>query len=213
MEQTSRLAIAAVTIGLLAANAAANTNIVINGSFEDAQQAGPTRVAITNLTDWTSFGGSNLLEQGVNSTSLIEAQDGNQFVSLGHNGQSGSRLEQDLPTVPGQRYDVTFWMRAIQGGSTPSLQELQVSANDTSTVLVVLTAQVTDATQWGRAGFGFTATSALTTLRFSDTVGGSSANIAVDNVSVIGCMIPEPTSLMMVVMMGVGLTSCRGRVR
>lgn len=185
---------------------AAHANLLSNGSFELAQQSGPTRVSMTNLQDWTNSGGFNLLEQGPNGTSSIAAQDGTQFVSMGHNGTSGSRVEQTFATTAGLAYDVSLWTRPIQGGATPPLQVLQVILEGASTIANP-EFDITDPTQWTQHQFQFTATGATTTIALSDVV-GAGANIAVDNVSVT--LVPEPATAACLAM-GLGAIVARRR--
>jgi hypothetical protein len=101
--------------------------VLLNGSFEEPQQAGPGRYNIGLLSDWEATGGFMLLEQGVNGVSNIEAHTGTQFVSMGHSGATGDRLEQSFATEVGLRYDVSFATRSIQG-----LQPQEVLAEVTS---------------------------------------------------------------------------------
>ncbi|MEM8835045.1 MAG: DUF642 domain-containing protein [Planctomycetota bacterium] len=189
-------------VGLsLAASGASGSMLVTNGSFEDVQLAGPTRVAISNLEDWTASGGFMLLEQGVNGTSNTAAHSGTQFVSMGHNAATGDTLSQVLATTPGVEYDVSFFTISIQGVAA---QEIEASVFDASPArgpggpLASATADV-DVTNnvWAETSFRFTAVSELSELRFVHTVGGSGPNMAIDTVSV--SVVPAP-----------GLLTCMG---
>ncbi|MGI9430812.1 MAG: DUF642 domain-containing protein, partial [Myxococcota bacterium] len=167
---------------------------LLNGSFESELQPGPARVAMSNLTDWNSPGGFSLLEQGVNGTSLIAAQDGLQFVSMGHNGQSGTFLTQTAPTAIGGQYLLTFWYRAIQGGSAP-VQILSATAFDASfDVLATGSVGVDDFSQWKAGTLSFTATDSTTTIQFRDPNNEPGANIALDNVTLVQTGGPAATA-------------------
>ncbi len=188
----------------LVLGSAANANLITNGSFEEAQLAGPTRAAISSLTDWGAAGGFMLLEQGVNAISNSAAHTGTQFVSMGHNAATGDTLFQSFPTDPGQSYVVSFYLASIQGSQA---QELEASITDTAStnVLTTSTASIANAADgWQEHTFSFTATGATSQLTFVHTVGGSSANIALDTVSVV---VPAPASALALI----GLAGIRRR--
>lgn len=178
-----------VTMGAVALAGTANANLVSNGSLEDAQLAGPSRVSIGQLADWTASGGFMLLEQGVNNVSNIAAHSGTQFVSMGHSGASNDTLSQTLSTDAGQRYLASFYMHIIQGNAT---QEITGSATDGSSgaTLGSVVASHTNASDgWVRYEFAFTAQSEATDLRFVHTLANGGANVTIDTISVV---IPAP---------------------
>lgn len=147
---------------------------------------------MSNLTDWTNTGGFNLLERGVNGVSNFAAFEGDQFVSMGHNGNSGSVLEQTFTTEPGTLYTVTFYRAVIQGSA---LRELTARVEDAGSLneLGTLTVQF-DNSAWEMSSFNFTAESAASTIQFSDgSLTSGTTNIALDAVSVV----PEPGALFM----------------
>lgn len=201
---TIRPIAACVAALAVAAGSAANANLITNGSFEQAQLAGPARAAIDTLTDWGAAGGFMLLEQGVNAISNSAAQTGTQFVSMGHNAATGDTLFQSFPTDPGQSYVVSFYLASIQGSQA---QELEASITDTAStnILTTSTASIANAADgWQEHTFSFTATGATSQLTFVHTVGGSSANIALDSVSVV---VPAPASALALI----GLAGIRRR--
>ncbi|MEM6331260.1 MAG: DUF642 domain-containing protein [Planctomycetota bacterium] len=184
-------------LAMLVAFGPAAAEQISNGSFELAQQSGPTRVSTTQIVDWVDDGaGFNLLEQGPNGVSFVGAQDGTQFVSFGHNGQTGSTLSQVFATDAGVVYTVSFWTRAIQVGNPadPQVLEATVSSGQFKgqSTLGTLQADVQSTDAWVQSTFTFAATGATATLAFSDIVGGSPDNIALDNVSVVA--VPEPAT-------------------
>ncbi len=170
------------------AGVACGQDLVTNGSFEDAQQSGPTRVGIGNLTDWNASGGFMLLEQGFNNISFTEAHTGTQFVSMGHNGVTGDTLSQTLITVPGDAYTVSFWAKSIQGVASQEVTATAQNASD-SALLGSLVAVVNQG-EWMEYSFNFTASSASTDLILVHTRGSSGANVALDTVSVV----PAPSA-------------------
>lgn len=197
----SYFALASVAV----ASAAMAGESVQNGSFESAQQAGPARVAISNLTDWDASGGFMLLEQGVNGTSNIAAHTGTQFVSMGHNGSLGDTLSQVVDTQAGASYEVEFYLHVIQGNT---VQELVGEAfqNGTQDSLGSVDTSMSSTTQgWVRWAFSFTAASELTELRFVHTAATGSGNIAIDSVA----MTPAPASAAMLALGGLFATRRR----
>lgn len=174
---------------LLFVSASANVvyGDVLNGSFESAPLPMPDRVQMSMLTDWTSTGGSSLLERGVNSVSQIVAHSGAQFVSMGHNGASGDTLFQLIETTPGTDYTVSFVLHCIQGDATQSVLASAISGGPLGSV----EGTVSSRTQgWVAFSFSFQATQAQTQIRFVHNLGADSANVAIDSVSVV----PSPMS-------------------
>ena len=160
-------------------------NNLLNGSFESPLLAGPSRVSIDNLILWNASGGFSLLEQGVNGVSGIAAQDGLQFVSMGHSGFNDTVLSQTVATQAGSDYQLQYWVRAIQGTTAPT-QVLEASAwNALGAVIASTSHAVDDFSQWTQYSLNFTATGASTMIRFQDTGGASPENIALDNVTLV----------------------------
>lgn len=191
--------------GLIASlGATSEASFIVNGSFESPALSGPSRVAISNLNDWTASGGFLLLERGVNTTSSIAASDGQQFVSFGHSSQFNGRLFQSFSTMIGESYSVTFDVASIQGSAS---QTLTASAFDdtNNSVIASTNSDVFDRGIWiAGTTLVFTATSAMTRLEFQDTVGSGNANIALDNVVVTSSattVVPEPSSF---ALLGIG---------
>jgi hypothetical protein len=191
--------------GLIASlGATSEASFIVNGSFESPALAGPSRVAISNLNDWTASGGFLLLERGVNTFSNIAASDGQQFVSFGHNSNFNGRLFQSFDTMIGESYSVTFDVASIQG---TAFQTLRASAfDDSDNSLIAFTDSTVNQQNVWAAGttLVFTALSAITRLEFQDTVGSGSANIALDNVVVTSSattVVPEPSSF---ALLGIG---------
>ncbi|MEN0020653.1 MAG: DUF642 domain-containing protein [Planctomycetota bacterium] len=159
-------------------------NLIVNGSFESTEQAGPTRVSITELTDWTASAGFMLLERGFNGISFTTAQSGEQFVTMGHNNATGDTLFQRFGTVPGASYDVSFWTKSVQGAGAG--QGLLVQALDDTAFGPLGEADIiVDSADWVETTFSFTAVTSTTELRFVHTGVSSTANLALDSVSVV----------------------------
>lgn len=183
------------------------TAAILNGSFESVAQAVPDRVNISSATSWTATGGSMLLERAVNTVSQITAQDGDQFVSMGHSGASNDTLSQVITTTPGEILDVSFFVACIQGNA---LQSILASAVDTSSnaVLGSVSASISSRTQgWIGYTFQFQPTGISTRISFVHDVAAGSANIALDNVTVT----PAPSAAGLLGLAGVAATRRRRR--
>jgi hypothetical protein len=179
-----------------------------NGSFESNALASPGRVAISNLTTWTSSGGFLLLERGVNGDSFLAAAAGVQFVSFGHSGTSNGTLVQSFDTTIGQIYTVNYSVTSSYfNGVSSTNQIMRVTAFDSTNAplnTVDTIVPVNPNNTWGTGvALVFTATTTTSKIEFRDVVpvvnaGNSFANIAIDNVLV---SVPEPASLAMGLLM------------
>lgn len=188
--------VSAVVLASLASSAQA---ALLNGSFELQVIAQPDRVSINTATSWTATGGQMLLERGVNGVSNIAAQDGNQFVSMGHNSAVNDTLTQNVATIAGQSIDLSFFVACIQGDA---FQRITAQAIDVATniVLAEVNADISSRTQgWIGYGFQFEATGATTRVRFAHIIASDFANIALDNV----VMTPAPSSAGLLALAGV----------
>lgn len=182
-------------IVVLAATTSTALADAVNGSFENEPQAGPGRVFMSSLTDWTSLGGSSLLERGVNEVSAIAAHSGVQFVSMGHNSAQGDTLLQAIAIAPGQVYTVSFFLHCIQGNA---LQTVQASAFS-GVELGGVAGSVSSVTQgWVNFSFEFQATASQTTIRFVHSLAADGANVAIDTVTVI----PAPSAGLLIGLAG-----------
>ncbi|MBN8644983.1 MAG: DUF642 domain-containing protein [Planctomycetes bacterium] len=173
--------IGALAVAALAPHAPAG---VLNGSFESLALAAPDRVGIGSASAWTASGGLMLLERGPNGVSNISAQDGSQFVSMGHNGASNDTLFQDFATAAGETLDLSFFVACIQGDAVQRITASIVDVGSNS-VLGNVDADVSSRTQ-GWLGFSltFTTTGANTRVRFVHSVAADVANVALDNVTI-----------------------------
>lgn len=159
-------------------------SVVVNGSFEETALGMPSRVSLVSLSGWNAFGGSSLLERGVNGVSNIEAHTGAQFVSMGHNSASGDTLQQTLATQAGLEYTVTFFVASIQGDGEQDITATAVDSSVGTLATLVATAS-RRAEGWLEQTFSFEAASDATVLRFVHSRAAGQANIALDSVTVV----------------------------
>lgn len=175
--------------------AAANAAPFSNGSFETGS---PTNGLLgsgdsTSIPSWVTGGTSSTIEFNSPGFNGQFAQDGNNFISFGHNTTTGGTLSQTFDTVIGAVYTVNYFVSRIQGGS--SAQGMSVTALSATNNILGLVATTIPATnnQWvAGSTLTFTATSTSTTLQFTDITaagGGGDSNWALDNVT-LGARLP-----------------------
>ena len=186
------------------------SNLVSNGSFElgafvNNNGYGDTGVQTfgdgNGLSDWTLAGGKNVarLENGNNYT--LTASDGTMFLDLtGYsNTMPTETLSQQLATVSGQTYDVSFDVgvdNAIGVFERPVTMLMSLgtfSGNYTNNL-------GGPGNQWQHFDVQVTASQANAVLAFQGTVGVD--YIGLDNISVTPSSTPEPITLSL---MAVGL--------
>ena len=209
-----------------ALNAQAATNLVLDGSFEQASVTSSwhvyTNVSGNTLPDWTLASGAGI-EVQTNGTvkypggAPVLAQHGSKYVELdSHAGNGGlttpgintnSVMFQNIATTVGGKYDISFWYMPRPNVSAASNQINYSFGSSTGNISTVSNLQKT----WEQVTFNFTATSALTQLSFAaggnaDTLGGF-----IDNVSVMQA-VPEPESYAML-LAGLGLMGTIARRR
>jgi len=155
-------------------------NVLSNGGFEFGT-TGALSPGSTNLPGWTIGATSSLylIRDPVPGWSFTTTE-GRQWVDF--NGR-GVTLSQSFPTVVGEAYETRFTVGRFQS-SLP--YRLQVSIlTDSGTVVTNLEAVIPLATGWAEATrCRFVATTASSTIRFTDTTGTGNYDLTLDDVSV-----------------------------
>jgi choice-of-anchor C domain-containing protein len=223
---TGAAAVAAVTTLALASPASA-VNLIQNGSFENGTGDAPSGsfatepTGSTNITDWTVV--SSGTQSSTDAVDWIngywQAADGTHSVDL--NGLQNGGVYQDIVTVPGKTYEVTFDMAGNPDGA-PALKLLVVSANPVSNTttpgvdgfFTVLGTPTRSDMNWTPESYSFVATSTLTMLEFSSADNPNTPfGPALDNVSAFA--VPEPATWSMMLFgfggLGAALRSRRSK--
>jgi choice-of-anchor C domain-containing protein len=170
-------------------------NIAQNGSFEAALVAPDGSMTLptgsTAITGWQVTGDSI---DYVGTT--WAASDGQRSVGL--SGMMKGGVQQDLTTVPGTQYLVTFDMAGDPAGG-PAMKTLQVSAGAGTAHFTFDTTGLSwpgaaSNMNWATEQWSFAATGSTTTLTF-ESVDETPYGAALDNVSVLP--VPSPGAIVL----------------
>ena len=207
------------TVAVAPSSAAAATNLVSNGSFEEtggaAQQGwgGYTfgEIYSAPLPGWTLVGGSvDVTVTGPGSASALWGPAADGFDALDINGWDAGEISQSLATKVGQTYRVTFdYSRNVAGA--PYFATANVSAGgNTFNVAAANDGSFGSPFNmiWKTGSFTFTGTGA-DIIDLKATIDGN-GGVFFDKVSVTG--VPEPTSWALMIG-GFGLTGAALRRR
>jgi hypothetical protein len=202
------LALRAAVIGLLvaASPAAAVTNLIVNGDFE-APGFGGTATYVTVPPIPSDFGWSvpvnavDIIANGVFAPFLPTGGLYNlDLVAIGSTGA----ISQTFATVLGKTY--TLSIDFSQNGQASRSADVVLD----STTLTTLVSNG----PWQTWSTTFVGTGAPTTLLITEVIGGNSAGVALDNISVTA--VPEPATWAMLItgfgMVGYGLRRRRATV-
>jgi choice-of-anchor C domain-containing protein len=182
---------------------AAPVNLVSNGSFEDTAPPPTSYTTVyagdsSTIPGWTvvtpslygTTGGSvDVVAATYNSWG---AQDGNYSIDLGGTSSEAGGLYQDVPTIPGAEYNLTYWtaVNGDQALNQPHTMNVLVGGK----LLTTISAESAGTPlQWVQQTSTITATSTTTRLEFDDaTPGDTNQGPALDNVSLTA--IPDTIS-------------------
>lgn len=203
---------------LLLTASTAGANMIVNGSFEqDVVTAKQKWNIYTSISGWSlGYGPSIEVQAGVNGWL---AADGQQYVELDSdiNGPGGghypgeaanSGIFQDINTIAGQHYELTFAFSPRPGVADNKLRILwdgqlvdTLSANG----------QGLSNTNWQYYSYSLTASDAVSRIEFGDISKADTYGTFIDDVCLVSLNnVPEPGALSMMI---IGLIPLRFRRR
>ncbi|RYG37826.1 DUF642 domain-containing protein [bacterium] len=187
---------------LLSVASVASANLVADGSFEQAPASSGSFAIYSGgstFGGWSVFG-NQILQidssygepgQGVSS---FTAQDGLNAVDLtGAGNQGTSGVEQYIATLPGQQYEVSFYVGRADGTSGNYSTDSELLFNFDGNIGFATNSDVTTGgINWKQFTVSFTAVTASSYIGFVNTT-GTNNYVGLDNVSVNA--VPEPASM------------------
>jgi hypothetical protein len=196
-----RLAVCAAA-ALLATSGHAATNLLTNGSFEDASAGSPAPasnqtftqyVGTSNMAGWLVVGDSVAWIGGAQFG--LSASDGSKFLDLTDYalGAPYGGVQQSFASTPGQSYTLTFDLgSSAQWGATSAITAMVAVVAGTSSQTFTST-NLTGNNVWQTYSMTFTAVNPMTTITLQGAAGDY--YIGLDNVSVMATTpVPEPSS-------------------
>ena len=200
---TSRAIVILLTfgsLGCLHGRVFAETNLLINGSFESASinVVGPSfsevvslRGGSTSIQGWTVLGA--VVQWYGGPTLDLAASDGTKFLDLTalSTRVPYAGVRQTVSTVPGQIYSLSFEVSSRADLTTPVTVRTSLSAVMSGPRLQTFTTPMVISGQaWTRFSLDFMAANSSTTLDISGF--SASGHTGLDKVSLIATPIPEP---------------------
>ena len=178
---------------LLASNMASAVDLVTNGGFEDNDPIGAywDSNATTMFAPITDYGPC------CSPFGVFPAANGANAAFFGAGNLPGGSIWQDLTTVAGVTYEVSFDYGAIAGATDQMLRVSNLSGASFATILFQTDYSAVGtrdlAALFSSYSYTFTADSALTRMQFTD-VSFSTTNVdgVLDNVSVTAVTAPVP---------------------
>ena len=185
----------------LAATASASAQLIINGSFETplVPPGSYTNYGAgsTAITGWTVVGVDSSVISGtfMQSGITFQAQSGNQWLDIAGvtSNSNASGVTQNIATVVGQAYDLTFYVGSATGGGFFFPATVDLAIDGGARMSYFNPTGPSDMLDWKLFTVPFTATNATTNLTFFN---GSAANNFIsplDNVSLVP-VVPEPST-------------------
>ncbi|MBA2753300.1 MAG: hypothetical protein H0U40_02400 [Chloroflexia bacterium] len=165
-------------IGAPSPASAAGSDLVANGGFEDPVVNTGSFAVLNAILGWTlAYGPGIEVQNRVAGT----PNGGNQHVELDSRGSSA--MYQDIATVPGVSYTVSFW---VSPRPNVSAADNVLSASWDGGVLETISSGLGGSeTVWVQYAYSVTATSSLTRLQFADVGVSNSLGSYLDDVSVV----------------------------
>jgi hypothetical protein len=200
-----RSALFAVACALAATGSLAKADLVTNGSFESPVIPSGSYAIFGSIPGWTTSSGPGIEIQNHIAGSPYHLD---QFVEL--DSDSNSSMYQDLVTVAGQTYTLSFAYSPRPGVSDES-NGIDLLWDGSLVTNIALNGIGNGDTVWTVYSFNLVATSSLTRLEFAATGTSESLGGYLDAVSV-NKVVPEPSSFVLAGIAGLaGLGFARKR--
>jgi hypothetical protein len=195
--------------GLTAAGSAGASNLFTNGSFETpAYGYALYGAGSTAITGWTTVL-SGVEHYSPSAAGLGAAADGLMAVDLANYVFASGGIEQAVPTLAGERYDVSFFAGNSRSSGRDGTGVVKVTVG--STTWSFDTAAATTAQHaWALRQFSFVATGSSTTIRFWNDQNPLAHFALIDGVGAVQA-VPEPGAAGLMALGLVGLLAARRR--
>jgi hypothetical protein len=180
----------------------AKAGLVVNGGFEAPIVSGTyydLSDAGQSFLGWTV--GQGRVAHGTDANDpahSIKAYEGHQWLQLAGLGGTNGSIYQDLTTVPGTTYVLSFAATGNPGAGQIMQMEVGWGGSTISSLSFDPTGFTFANPGWKVFTFDVTANTATTHLEFTNVTSGANAGgPVIDAVSVTAASVPEPSSLVM----------------
>lgn len=190
MKKNQIISVVSVIVVIFAGSSARAA--LINGSFETGTDPGSYTTlnpGATDITGWIITGQIDYIG------TYWQASDGNRSLDL--TGLSAGSIQQDIDTVIGTTYIVTFDMAGNPDG-LPNIKQLALEAVgvDAQTFNFDVTGCTSSNMGWQTQQWSFVASATTTTIKFTSLIGDTGWGPALDNVAVTA--VPAPGTIALV---------------
>ena len=189
-----KLKVLAALLCACTASAQANTNLIVNGGFENPDLKFVNYLApggSTVIQGWTTTG--NGVHWMTESLGFFTDPTGKDAVDLADFARANGGIKQSFSTIAGAVYNVSFAGMTFQNRGNPDgLGEITTLVNNIEKQTYQLVNKSSASNAWQSFSFSFTATTASTTLEFKHKPAGENYSF-LNDVSVFAAPVPSIT--------------------
>ena len=164
----------------VATAAFAQTNLIVNGSFEQPAVSPGGAIVVFSIPGWTTTFGSGI---EVENNAVGAAFAGSQLVEMDSNDNSG--MQQLVPTVAGQSYTLSVEY-SPRPGIDVSSNGIEVRINGSVIDTIAQSGIGLSATSWTKFSYQVVATGSSTAVEFRATGTSDSVGGFIDDVRLVG---------------------------